>query len=802
MARWLRYLLSATLTFAFCTFLLSRWVPETVSVAEVESLTVRFDLPEGAFEDEVVPWRDEGATWLVETQRLQDQPILSPNVKCSPPSFGLTQAQAADTFTQKKPFRQCCNYNLYSYDNDTLRVICEASSYDVVVGESRQNERLGDVLFTSNWKRNPGPVQLKDSEFAFMRCGLGAKDALLINKFNLTSATRAHNTAKELTKEVNTTAYRPLAVYLVILDSVSRQHFYRNFPDTLDFLRSSGNFSVFDFMLNHASGENTMPNMIPMLYGWDLQHMKRLVEGLRHERPDHTSNFTRLQNESLWKHMENNGFVTLFGYDTVWDFLSPYIGREVMTDHMISNFYHAAKKLFSYNEFSTTQRCIGCHDAHYYPLKYLLDFHSNYQGFNRFAYLHLSPGHETSGTVIRSADPDVRMLVQELAGSQEDVVLMLGSDHGLHVGAWEDVYEGFIENQLPLHLLCVSRGLRQRLGPKVYRTLLTNTQRLVTRYDWHLTLRHFATLPYGQLSSSSSLYSSWKSRSDNPNAVSLLLEEIPLTRSCQDAGIPLYSCACLSFQETAVTKIPSEPLTLATAYLNQQTSNTQFLCMRVTAMDIVKAYLLQGETEQYLKIRFRVNESPKARFDAVFLWSSSKRRYHDRLRSANKSVQNDHFDIRELVRVDPYAGLCEQLAKAFQTSPSLCMCHLPFPDTALQDHSFRQRLEEVLGSLSLVVPDKGSTCAKACESENLSCAQWGLSLLNDERVLHNRTFYFQKDQVKRRLEDLQGISWTREGVGVRLKKAEERWQLLLAEWSRPPTCADQAPSTQPLCACF
>jgi len=740
---------------------------------------------------------------MPETQTLQAVPQLPTDVSCSPTTFGLSALQAASTFLQKKPFSPCCPHSFFSYLNDTLTVNCASSSYDILLGQQREEERLGNVFFNVNWRRNPGPTKLGDTEYAFLRCGLGAKDAVLVNKFNASAASRADRIAQELAVEVNVT-YRPVAVYLLLLDSVSRQHFYRSFPQTSAFLNSTANFSVFDFVLNHASGENTAPNMIPMLYGLDLDHMKELLQGFSHVRPDHAGEFWRLQEAAVWQYMETRGFVTLFGYDTVWDFLAPYVGREVRTDHMISNFYHAARKVFGYNEFSTSQRCLGCHDAHYYPLQYLLDFHRNYHGRNRFAYLHLSPGHESSGTVIRSADPDVKALMQQLANSEEDVVMLLASDHGLHVGAWDEAYEGFVENQLPLHLLCLSSGLLRRLGPAVHRTLRANTQRLVTRYDWYLTLRHFATLPYGWLSKESALYENWKQSSDNKHAVSLLLDEVPASRSCSEAGLPVYYCACLSFHEVLPAQTPAEALTLATAFRNSQTNHTAQLCLRLHARDVVKAYVHEGpNTERYFKLRFRVLELPKARFDAVIFWASADRFRELHLAKTDNtlSVGDDLLQVREMVRVDEYAGICEQLAKAFGTSPSLCICQQPFPAEVLEDQAFRQRVEQLLTPLRFLVPGKGSSCLKACESEGRSCVEWALTLLNDERLLRGRVFYFMRDGRSSRLEDLDGIRWGREGVGVRLRKAAEHWELLLAEWSRPPSCADQAPATQPLCVC-
>jgi hypothetical protein len=64
--------------------------------------------------------------------------------------------------------------------------------------------------------------------------------------------------------------------------------------------------------------------------------------------------------------------VTLFGFDTVWDFLSRSVGRKLTTDHIASNFWHASKKLYGYVDFIERQRCLGLYNSHWYMLEYLI----------------------------------------------------------------------------------------------------------------------------------------------------------------------------------------------------------------------------------------------------------------------------------------------------------------------------------------------------------------------------------------------------------------------------------------------
>ena len=62
---------------------------------------------------------------------------------------------------------------------------------------------------------------------------------------------------------------RPMTVIHVMVDSLSRNHFYRNFPKTIEYLNTLENppFSLFDFKINNVMGNNSPPNVIPWLTG-------------------------------------------------------------------------------------------------------------------------------------------------------------------------------------------------------------------------------------------------------------------------------------------------------------------------------------------------------------------------------------------------------------------------------------------------------------------------------------------------------------------------------------------------------
>lgn len=144
--------------------------------------------------------------------------------------------------------------------------------------------------------------------------------------------------------------------------------------------------------------------------------------------------------------------------------------------------------------------------------------------------------------------------VSELERMEREGVLhrtltFIAADHGLHFGPHLETHEGQTEHKLPAFYLIAPRWwLRERPGagslvpqiPSSNRLLadaLRHNQRaLITAFDIHRTLKHILTYPAPA--------PEVNYRLSRP-ALSLL-ERIPVTRTCDDAGIPRSFSAPLS----------------------------------------------------------------------------------------------------------------------------------------------------------------------------------------------------------------------------------------------------------------
>ena len=89
----------------------------------------------------------------------------------------------------------------------------------------------------------------------------------------------------------------------------------------------------------------------------------------------------------------------------------------------------------------------------------------------------------------------------------------------------------------------------RKIGKSSHENLLENTQRLVSRSDWHVTLKHIAFLPYGNIDTQSNTYKTLINDADSINSVSFFLEKIPENRTCEDINIQKDACSCSTIKE-------------------------------------------------------------------------------------------------------------------------------------------------------------------------------------------------------------------------------------------------------------
>lgn len=709
----------------------------------------------------VSPWENPPtSTSGIVSQKLLQKPSEITEAKCIPIGFGYTQEESDKLFDPNASFPNCPEETSEFIKVNHTHLIrnCNESSF-YVLGKSPSEERFGRLEYSFEWEKMSEDIDTLDREFAFVKCAK-KRNAMVFLKFNQKAMDRAKNITKTIADDLGLkTTPRPLSVFLLIFDSLSRFHMYRNFKKTIEFLNENvvsgkykDQFVIYDFLVNHAHGENTIPNMIPYLFGYGFKYHSLRLNGVDYTKEENQEVFIKIQKDSIWKQFDKMGFVTMFGFDIIWDFLVPAVGREIKADHVLTNFWKASRGVFGSDNYINKHSCFGSHNSHYYMLKYVKEFLTAYKGVNRFGYTHITTAHEKSGTIIKTVDEDLYEMLKDLleefsSYENEDFVLVIAGDHGKHVSETDFVKPGWLENVLPSQLVLMNKELMARLG--AHEMFAKSTQRLVSREDWHLTLKHLSVTPYGTLAKDSNLYTHWKKCTDTDFTLSLLLEPAGDQRTCKDLDIEEYMCTCLPFEEINTSTLSvhaSENINLLIDFALEQLNSglKSDLCNEIKLGNI--KYLATREIEiNYVIHRVRVTDFtyPNVEFElyiAVFPESLKEMYEKDTKFMPSQQVpsslrgQSMKMQFLKVLRIDEYGGYMEEFAIAANKKPSLCV---PMPPLKVTEISTELSVvfENLFRTITVNLGKEEENCFDTCHNKDLVCQPWALMMLANPDIL-------------------------------------------------------------------
>ncbi|OMJ85695.1 hypothetical protein SteCoe_12970 [Stentor coeruleus] len=682
---------------------------------------------------------------------------LEESLVCTPLGFGYSKTQSDKIFDPLANYQICeeVNPEFIKYNKTHLINDCKGDSF-YSLGSAPEDEIFGRVSYDFSWNNFDSDVETKNHEFAFVKCN-EKRNAEVFLKYNSIAVERARNITKSIENDLGIKSPgRPLTVFLVIFDSLSRHHMYRSFPKSLKYLNDTivkgefkDNFIMHDFLINHAHGENTIPNMIPYLFGYSFNYHRLRLKKYDYKNPEHQQAFKDIQKDSIWKHYEKMGFITMFGFDIIWDFLVPAVGRKVLADHVFTNFWKASSKVFGTDNYINIHSCFGSHDSHYYMLKYVQEYLKTYEGVNRFGYIHITTAHEKSGTIIKTVDDDLHNFLQTVLkqynDNNEDIVLILGGDHGKHVSETDFIREGWLENMLPAQIIITNKNFVQKMNAE--KNLNLNVKRLISRPDWHLTLKHLSTSPYGLLKKDSNLYKHWKTTTETDNIISIFMEESPTTRTCKDLNIEEYLCVCLPYREITREEIKSsifitEIINLSIQSINQ--SKNSLICQKLTFNKIIyAAERLIEEGLTIYRLRITINENIDVVFEAfgsVFSEKTKDFYLKENVLMPYKVVgKKEKFIVQLLkaVRIDGYAGYYEEIALAINEKAPYCIPKLPkeFNDMDFTQEKIISTFDRILEEHTIRLTKANNTCNDECKKYDSVCQPWIIMLFSNKNIL-------------------------------------------------------------------
>lgn len=333
---------------------------------------------------------------------------------------------------------------------------------------------------------------------------------------------------------------KKINVNIILEDSVSRSHFYRSMPRSVQSLRdiyrdASFQATVLDFELVQSYAAFTLPNIQFLMAGKSL-NPKRL-NGI----------------SVLTERFKRVGYQTLMHEDLCWydewgTILSPEYKKKLKPfteafKRVYENFKQATnphvdnkgitfltceilKEFGITNPFGGKYKSNNCWDGRslsehllFYVRRFLSLVDRNPEVAPALAYTHLNTGHERSGKRIRSDDNILSKFLEEMARNDNTLTILM-SDHGGKTSDYAiETFPGSLEVYSPMMFMIIPHKVAQRLGKDRMNALILNQKRLVTFTDLHHTLTSIAALTDGEHRNGES---------------SGLLQPVPLTRTCAD----------------------------------------------------------------------------------------------------------------------------------------------------------------------------------------------------------------------------------------------------------------------------
>lgn len=381
-------------------------------------------------------------------------------------------------------------------------------------------------------------IEVND-EFVRVACSVGNKT--LYEQFFLFAPIKKfkkHGNIPEITAEQNKTAYN---VLVLGIDAVSRLNFYRTMPNTANYLRKKG---AVEFKGYNKVGDNTFPNLVPMLMGIKVTELKKTCY------PYDTATFDNCP--FVWEWFKQAGYYTALGEDASNLGTFNYIKTGFSigpTDYYLHTFMvEAIEHVGACKDFNSF---LCMHDTYFYKvlLNYIEQLTWRLSNKKLFGFFwEVSMSHDYLNYPMKMDDDYLKLLTKwETSGYLDKTIVIIVSDHGMRWGDIRHTKQGRLEERLPLLYILPPQSFQNNYK-EAYNNLKLNSKRLTTPFDVHATLSDLIDLKNVEKDTiavrSSGDYAEKRS-------ISLFLP-VPENRTCVMADIDDHWCTC--HEEVALTK--------------------------------------------------------------------------------------------------------------------------------------------------------------------------------------------------------------------------------------------------------
>ena len=454
---------------------------------------------------------------------IHTKPFSTTPASCRPPVIRKAACSFAKSILTMNPANQSCNtsqVNLCRMEKTSTgfpKVECHTTtcgSSDIIsVGfidphdgslTWRHFSFLQDVEKALNNYIQSAPAE-DYFPFAFLRCDEFWNPTAKTQLFLLPprGATADKSRDKFHVKAIN--------VNIMLIDSVSRPHFYRSLPQTVKAFRSiNANTSalVLDFELFHAIKHRTFEN-IHALFSGELLDIEKFVNPVPVKADVMFNKFKSLGYQTMWQ--EDLCWTYEWGLvrdlkvmnqslplKEIWHNLAFALKKNSIDFTGITHSSCEVFKSFGVPELfhGPSKICYGGKHYHHLFLNFLEDFlrevNTDLEKKPLFSFSLLNVGHEDSGLRIQTFDEVLAKFVQNL-GTDPNTLSIVLSDHGNTYGAFPKTMEGRFEAFQPHLFIIIPNRIQNLLGKNRVWTLKQNQKRLVSIIDLHYTLMAVAS---------------------------------------------------------------------------------------------------------------------------------------------------------------------------------------------------------------------------------------------------------------------------------------------------------------------
>nr|CAH7722095.1 unnamed protein product [Callosobruchus chinensis] len=319
---------------------------------------------------------------------------------------------------------------------------------------------------------------------------------------------------------------RPISVLFVGIDSISRLNLIRAMPQTYKFVRDNDWVPLTGY---NKMDDNTFPNLMAILTGFNNSLSYKICDPFTVGKLD------------AW-------YITAYGEDetTLNTFNYRKKGFDTPpTDYYFRPYVMSTEKLAKVTKDSMTY-CTGPETAGERIMNLAKDFAFTFRGYPTFGFFWMNSFSHNRLNTPTGMDGKVRSFLEELTngGVTESSIVIFLSDHGMRFGDIRLTHTGWLEERLPFIYVSFPSWFQERFYNE-YATFKNNSHKLTSPFDLHMTLKHILKMQDKNYTVTPSV--------SCPLCRSLF-EEIPYTRSCEEAGITGHWCTCLGFVPISLEK--------------------------------------------------------------------------------------------------------------------------------------------------------------------------------------------------------------------------------------------------------